>query len=525
MTTTPLDRPVILAVLSSKTTQCTGDSCSTPIAIGDRAAFDCTRGPGILCWTCAEATGGRITRTPDEPATPAADADTASDEPCACPTTAGGFTDTGDGRYVHATCGRPTRQALDAERARTATDDDAGHGDVSAQQVRTVRLGGDGDGRAQLGDVGTLTKTAAPALPATVPTPNDGPDVDESAGDDAQEVDELTPTNDATPTPEERVAGPVAPRVEHDEPIGPNPCRCGDGTIAGAHHDDQPCAHTSEAGDQPRPLADLAPWTADGIAYGTDPNMVAAELIEAVRLGILAGDLRGRQKEIGPSEVGHPCPRALAYRLAGTPHTGTEVTPWRQRVGTLVHADNDDHLAADNERRGVRWLTNLRVRVGELYPGRPIDGTLDVFDVQTGTVIDEKVPGSTAMRTYGPGKPEAPQYRTQLQLYGAGCLAAGYRPAWVGTVRISPARELADYVFKVEPFDEQHAVDALSRAGGIARMVDQLGQGAPALLPGIEHNCHRCPWLRRGSTDLATGCPGVDTPKPTRRASVDDLVG
>ena len=613
------------------------------------------------------------------------------------------------------------------------------------------------------------------------------------------------------------------------------------------------------AGDVMPPL-DLKPWAADATNWGTDPDVTLAELVEAIRLGILAGDVRGRQKEIGPSELGHPCARWLAYRLAGTEPTGTEPTPWRQRVGTLIHDDVDDHAHRDNEVRGTRWLTGLKVTVGELYPGRPITGTLDIFDVVTGTVIDLKglavdtpiptpngwstmgrlnvgdrvfgadgqpctvtakspihwdrpcyrvtfndgasvvtdnvhqwrfladrngngdrhvielsteeaigqlvqpvsgqrhlrvinpdplalpdldlpihpyvlgawlgdgdrtcgrislsrddlelfdhiaacgyplsadqeittstcvrrnvvglakvlraegligdkriperylrgsieqrlsllqglmdtdgtwnrkrnqavftnidkpmayavaelvrslgwkatiseftasgygthctaytvsfvpyelnpfrlirkatlvrltgstrarhrvvqsiepvpiqatqciqvdaqdsmflcgdqmvpthnCPGATAMRTYGPGKPESAQYRVQLQGYGRGVANAGYTPAWVATLRLSPARELSEYVGKPERFDPTVAEAALARVGGIARMVDQLGQRAAPLLPPTEAYCHRCPWFRPNSTDLTTGCPGAPgATAPTRRASVDDLV-
>lgn len=129
------------------------------------------------------------------------------------------------------------------------------------------------------------------------------------------------------------------------------------------------------------------------------------------------------------------------------------------------------------------------------------------------------------MRTYGPGKPESAQYRVQLQGYGRGVANAGYTPAWVATLRLSPARELSEYVGKPERFDPTVAEAALARVGGIARMVDQLGQRAAPLLPPTEAYCHRCPWFRPNSTDLTTGCPGAPgATAPTRRASVDDLV-
>lgn len=291
----------------------------------------------------------------------------------------------------------------------------------------------------------------------------------------------------------------------------------------------QPAAATTEqvADDQPEKplLADLTPWAVEATGRGGDPDLVGRELVEAFRLGILAGDIRGRQKEIGPSGLGHPCARATAYLLAGVPPTGTQDTPWRQAVGTAMHDRGDLWAHLDNQRRGTRWLTNLRVSVGELYPGREIRGTLDYLDVLTATVVDLKVPGTTAMKTYGPGKPESPQYRVQLHAYGRGVLRAGFLPAHVGILRVSPARELADAIFKVERFDEQVAADALNRVGGIARMVDAIGPAAAAALPPTEHYCSRCDWFRPGATDLTSGCPGAPGAVKPRRDQLDALVG
>lgn len=254
-------------------------------------------------------------------------------------------------------------------------------------------------------------------------------------------------------------------------------------------------------------LPNLTTWLDRATRYGTDPETLGAELIAMVREGIESHP-RSMQKEIGPSELGHPCNRWLAHRLAGTPATGEQKPPWRPAVGTAVH----DHFSLWchqwNERYGVRYLTDLKVMVGELYPGRPITGRLDALDLETATVIDLKVPGVTAMKTYAAGKPESPQYEVQVDCYGAGAVNAGFPIASVGILRLPVAGELDAAVWKPRPHNPERAAAALQRAGGIARMVDALGAAAIPLQPTYDHHCQRCDFFQHGATDLTRGCPG-----------------
>ena len=57
---------------------------------------------------------------------------------------------------------------------------------------------------------------------------------------------------------------------------------------------------------------------------------------------------RSRQREIGPSEVGEPCLRRLAYKVAGTEPTNDGGDPWRPVVGTAAHAWLADSLDLAN---------------------------------------------------------------------------------------------------------------------------------------------------------------------------------
>lgn len=240
---------------------------------------------------------------------------------------------------------------------------------------------------------------------------------------------------------------------------------------------------------------------------GGDTTETRDDVISVVRTAIEAHP-RSQQVEIGPSEIGHPCQRWLAYRLANVPATGNELPPWRQAVGTAVHDAFTLWMVEANEPlEDARWWPDLTVEVGELYPGRVITGHTDLYDRMTATVVDLKVPGPSAMKTYKRGD-ESPQYRIQTHLYGRGVTRMGLHVDHVATLRLPAAGELHDAIWKCEPYDAQLANDALIRAGAVATLVDQVGPAAATIMPTTDHYCHRCPFFLPGSTDLTRGCPG-----------------
>jgi hypothetical protein len=254
---------------------------------------------------------------------------------------------------------------------------------------------------------------------------------------------------------------------------------------------------------------DLTPWAADTTHFGANPDPLRDQLLTAIREGVDAHP-RSLQAEIGPSEIGHACPRWIAHRLAGTPQRD-QPTAWRPAVGTAVHTEFSDWLHRWNAEHGTRYLTDLTVWVGDLCPGRPIFGTLDALDIVTATVIDLKVPGPTQMKAHktAAGGPERnPAYRVQKHLYARGACNAGFPVASVGILRVPAAGELDDAIWTYEPYQEHVAVDALARAGTVARMVDALGVDAIPLVPTAEHYCQRCPYFDPNTTDLTRSCPG-----------------
>lgn len=255
---------------------------------------------------------------------------------------------------------------------------------------------------------------------------------------------------------------------------------------------------------------DLTPWASE-IRTNINPGQLPDHLLEAITEGINAHP-RSHQKEIGPSEIGHPCNRWLAHFFAGTPRKERSI-PWRPAVGTAVHTDLSTWLHRWNETHETRWLTDLNVWVGDLYEGRPIVGHLDALDLWTATVVDFKIPGPNQMKNHktAAGGPERQAtYRTQKHLYARGCVNAGFPVRQVAILRLPAAGELADAIWTVEPYQPELAEAALARAGGIAAMIDTLGPDAIPLQPTTENYCGGCPFLNPHTTDLRTGCPGAE---------------
>jgi hypothetical protein len=260
-------------------------------------------------------------------------------------------------------------------------------------------------------------------------------------------------------------------------------------------------------------VRDLSMFRDDMIEFGKDLDRIGVEFIRDVIKPALAEQKRSLQKEIGPSELGARCKRWMAHKFAGTPPVGLPKTKWAAAVGTAIH----DHLNlwchAYNERHGVnRYLFDLLVYVGDLYPGRPITGHLDVYDVWRGVVLDAKFPGATQLDKYRPvGAAENPQYSDQVHCYGNGILNAGLPVAAVGMLRLPRGSDnLDDGYWRYEPHDPERGRRALARAGAVAQTVEALGSAAIPLMPTAEQYCSSCPYFLPGATDLERACPGAD---------------
>lgn len=247
---------------------------------------------------------------------------------------------------------------------------------------------------------------------------------------------------------------------------------------------------------------------------GGDPDLLRDEILHVIASG-MAAHPRSLQKRIGPSEVGTPCTRRVGHKLAGTPEINT-TDGWLATIGTSVH----DWLAATftadlrlevpgQELTDGRWLVETKVTAGSIN-GDDIDGSCDIYDRLTATVIDWKVTSSRKIRDYranGPGD----QYRIQAHAYGNGWLHKGLPVDRVGVFflpRDTPLRAGTVH-FWTEAHDPAVAQAAFARAGDVDTLLAALGPAAALpLLPTADAYCAYCPWFQAGATDLTTACPG-----------------
>lgn len=233
------------------------------------------------------------------------------------------------------------------------------------------------------------------------------------------------------------------------------------------------------------------------------------ELLTAIEGRILVHP-RSQQSMIGPSEIGG-CPRKLAYRLADWPKRADRAS-WRPTVGTAVHSWLEGAMSAvmlDNGER--RYLTEEKVEIG--YVGdRMMHGHADVYDTYRGIVIDWKIMGPTSLRNLKANGPSE-SYDVQRHVYGYGFARLGRPVNHVAIVGLPAAGELHEAVVDIAEYSEKRALAALDKARAIAAALAEHGpEYVLNRLPGQEDYCRTCPWLKLGSADLMTGCPGVDMP-------------
>jgi hypothetical protein len=235
---------------------------------------------------------------------------------------------------------------------------------------------------------------------------------------------------------------------------------------------------------------------------------------------------RSLQAAIGPSEIGTPCDRKLAYKLAGNPVINDRRDPWAAIVGTAVHSWLEK---AVDKYQGVgigdsdweappswdgRWdlLTEKEVQVDPLVPGH-----VDLYQVSTQTVIDYKTAGPDVFKKIVKEGPPA-GYKIQTQLYGLGYANAGRKVEHVALVFLPRAGWLSSMYVWTDRYRPDVAHKALERMYAIKRGIEQVDiWNHPEIyekIPAVSDHCGFCPFYRRaglmdGTEATNEGCPGA----------------
>jgi hypothetical protein len=223
------------------------------------------------------------------------------------------------------------------------------------------------------------------------------------------------------------------------------------------------------------------------------------------------------QTTLGPSELGTPCARQIALKLAGVQRHERGL-PWAPMCGTAVHSLMESVLEAENERLGrPRWVVEETVRLDDELTGHG-----DAYDADNSLVIDWKYTGTTARRkaarkTVPNDQLVSTEYRVQAHLYGLGHENAGRRVTHVRLVMLARSHDFSESVEWTEEYRPDIAVDAMTRFYDIRDQVTNMdGATHPERLAGIEATpgdaCKWCPFKRihepgRPPVD-ATGCEG-----------------
>lgn len=278
---------------------------------------------------------------------------------------------------------------------------------------------------------------------------------------------------------------------------------------------------------RPDPPAPAEPAAAPRpeIPAGPPPSTVAE--MREVLADLDANRPRSLQRTLGPSELGTPCQRQIAMKLAGVTRRPEDTRPpWAPMQGTAIHTLMEEALRFHNAQLGrERWIVEADLTIDPGLPDPdpvhhvdPIRGHGDAFDTDTGTVVDWKYVGITTLRdvkrkTVPNEQLVKPEYRTQAHLYGLGHENAGRDVRYVRLVFLARSHDYADSTEWTEPYNREIADMAVMRYYATIQLLIDLGLPAnPAMwefvpaAPG--KSCSWCPFRRVGGPANGTGCPG-----------------
>ena len=241
----------------------------------------------------------------------------------------------------------------------------------------------------------------------------------------------------------------------------------------------------------------------DTLCLDSPPFDVATTLITQVK-EYSAWSPRSQQTMIGASEIGTPCSRRLAYKLLEVEPVNTDSDPWPAIVGTSVH-----YYLERAFKKHPDYMTEVKV---VLEPWTK--GTADLVHLPSKTVIDHKVVGATALKTYKT-KGMSAQYRVQLNMYALGLRLQDIEIDNIAIMFWSRSGMMRDAFSITEPYDQALVEQCLARFDAIKAMTE-MGTAALPLIPTTPTHCLYCPNYLPMSTDMTLACNGVKTVDPTQ---------
>lgn len=268
------------------------------------------------------------------------------------------------------------------------------------------------------------------------------------------------------------------------------------------------------------------------VPSGPPPSTV--DEIRDVLTDLDASRPRSRQTRLGPSELGTPCQRQIAMKLAGISRQPQDKRPpWAPMQGTAMHGLMEEALRFHNQQLGrERWLIEEQLVVDPGLPGvEPITGHGDAFDQDHVTVVDWKYTGVTQLRkvkrkTVPNDQLVKPEYRVQAHLYGRGHERAGRDVRYVRLVFLARSHDYSDSAEWTEQYRPDIAEWAVDRYFATHDLIGPHGLDLAAnpdrwdLVPAAPGDaCDWCPFRRVGGPADITGCPGNTDQKITKQLS------
>ena len=250
------------------------------------------------------------------------------------------------------------------------------------------------------------------------------------------------------------------------------------------------------------------------ITPGAPPSTV--EQMRSVLTDLDASRARSQQTTLGPSELGTPCQRQIAMKLAGLPRQLPDKRPpWAPMQGTAIHGLMEEALRLHNKQLGYdRWVIEETLQIDD-----DITGHGDAYDNDHQMVVDWKHTGSTALKkvkrkTVPIEELVSSTYRVQAHLYGWGHAKAGRDVQWVRLVLLARSHDYDESAEWTEAYRPEVAIRAIDRYYATHELLAALDLASNptlwAVVPSAPSDdaCAWCVFRRLGGPADATGCPG-----------------